>query len=124
MSEPVTARILPVAEWPRLAGTPLADHALNPTGCTVVVVEQQGQIVAQWAALAVVHVEGLWIAPDVRGHAGVSRALLTAMLDMLTTHQVGEVLTQAETPDVVAMIRKAGGTRVPGETWVIPVKGL
>ncbi len=121
MSSPV-ARVLPPEEWGAvLVGTPLADAPLNPQHSIVVVVEQDGRVVAQWVAMTTVHVEGLWEAEDVRGAAGVSRALLRQMIQTLRDNQVGEVLTQALTPEVTAMIEHAGGRRLPGDTWVIPI---
>src|SRR5665213_892181 len=115
------ARLLPPEEW--AARTP--DLAvLNPHFGFVVVVEDGGPggpILAQWGALTVAHVEGLAIVPEAQGHAGVSRALLACMVESLKANGVVEVLTQAETPEVEAMIASAGGRPIPGRTWVIPL---
>lgn len=114
------ARLLPPQEWGRLADPALA--GLVPGSATIIVVEVDGQIVAHWAAMQVVHVEGLWMDPDYAGHAGVGRALLSAMVEQLRALQVREALTQAGTPEVEALCEKAGGQRVPGTTWVIPIR--
>lgn len=120
----MVGRILPPEEWAdKLAGTPLAERLadLNPDYTVIIVVEVDGQVVAEWAAINVVHVEGLWEAPDHRGGPGVSRQLLQTMLTELTRHHVGEVITRAETPAVEALIQKAGGIPLPGTAWVLTI---
>lgn len=121
----IKGRLLPPEEWAvKLAGTSLenAEATLDPAYCRVVVVEQGDQVVACWATMSIIHVEGLWQAPD--AGAGVSRALLTAMIGVLKESGAVEVLTQSLSPAVDTLIEKAGGRKVPGQTWVIPVKEL
>jgi hypothetical protein len=116
------ARVLPPEEWVEKGG-PLA--VFNPHYAFIIVVEDGGPggtLLARWGATTVVHVEGLEETPEAQGHAGVSRALLTKMLEVLNAQAVVEVLTQAETPQVERMIQSAGGRQVPGTTWVIPLK--
>lgn len=117
----VTARILPPAEWSRLADTPLKAASLDPDSAMVVVVEHHGTIIGCWAAMNTMHVEGLWIAPEHQGHAGTARALMTTMVEELLKAGVEAVLTNAATPEVEAMIQKAGGRQVPGSLWFIPL---
>lgn len=118
------ARVLdPSEDWDALlAGTALANQPLPKDHVRVVVVEQGTEVVACWAAMEVVHLEGLWQAPD--AGAGVSRALLTQMIAVLQEAQVVEALTQSLTPEVDRLIEKAGGRKVPGQTWVLPVQEL
>jgi hypothetical protein len=120
----MTASLLPFAEWSRLRGTEL-DHlatmAADPGGVVVVVVEQDAQIVACWAAVQTVHVEGLWQAEAFRTHAGVGRLLLGRMLSLLREHAVTEVLTSATSSDVEAMLTKLGGSPIPGRLWHFPI---
>lgn len=123
---PVTAdgllrvRLLPPEEWDaKLVGTSLEHKRPHPQFGLILVVERDDQVVACWAAITTVHLEGLWIAPADRGSAGVGRALLSGMLAQLKQHHVTEVLTNAETPEIAAMIEKAGGTQLPGHTWVL-----
>jgi hypothetical protein len=122
--EPTTiiARVLPADAWGRLSQAELAQH-LDPAHSIVVVVEEGGpggEILAEWAAMTCVHVEGLLV----RGGAGVARALLQCMVEALVNTGVREVLTQAETDLVRGMIEEAGGSKVPGDTWVIPITPL
>lgn len=118
------ARLLPPEEWAER--TP-ALAVLPPAASFVLVVEDGGPggaLLAQWGALTVVHVEGLEFAPVAHGHAGVGRALLSAMIAELTRQGVPEVLTQAADPGIAALCEKAGGHKVPGDTWVIPLAGV
>jgi hypothetical protein len=121
---PITARLLtPEEDWPAaLAGTELANSGLTAENARVIVVEQGQTTMACWAAITQAHVEGLWVAPD--AGAGVSRALLAKMVEILKSLGVGEVLTQSLTPAVDKLIETAGGRKLPGSTWVIPVKEL
>lgn len=73
----MTARVLPIEEWPRLAQTSLASlwHTLDPRFAEVIVVEREGVIVGSVALLTTLHAECL----DVKGGAGVRRALWRAL---------------------------------------------
>lgn len=119
----ITGRVLPPEEWSRLTdpempgGEQLQD--LPATHAVVAVVEVNGRIDARWAAINVVHLEGLAVRAG--AGAGVARALLDVMTQELVTHGVKEVLTQSERDEVAAMIEAIGGRRVPGQTWVIPI---
>lgn len=121
---PITARLLTADDdWATLlAGTELAHSGLDATNAQVIVVEQGQTVMGCWSAITQAHVEGLWVAPD--AGAGVSRALLSKMVEVLKSLGVGEVLTQSLTPQVDKLIETAGGRRVPGATWVIPIGGL
>ena len=69
----LTARLLPFAEWGRLAPTSLVALAAlpaEPPDLLVVVVEDAGRIVACWSAFSATLLEGLWRDPD---HAGVRK---------------------------------------------------
>lgn len=116
------ARILPPEE---VAEKAPAFAMLDPEYGFVVVVEDGGpggQILGRWAAMTVAHVEGLEVIPEAAGHAGVARALLALMVETLVERGVAEVMTQADRPEVETMIESAGGHRLPGSTWVIPLK--
>lgn len=115
-----TPRILPPEEWPtKLRGTALDGHRLSPEHAVILVVEDQdGQVVACWAAFDAVHVEGLWIKAEHRGKAIVSRTLLKAMLDELHEKAVGEVMTNADTPEIETLLRHVGAHQLPGSSWL------
>lgn len=126
-SSAITTRMLPAEEWAeKLADTELAPHLdrLRPDSCGVAVVEVDGRVVACWAAMTIVHVEGLWVDPAYRKHPGVGRALVTTMAEDLKRAGVPEVLTVAIEPAVEILAEKVGGTKVPGSLWAIPLAGL
>lgn len=124
------ARQLPAEEWAeKLAGTELVQHLFDEEGALrvapeyvmVFVVEEDGQVVACWAALTCVHLEGLWMLPDGYGGAGRARALLAATAEALLAQRITEALTTVADPDIAAMVERVGGRLLPGAQYVIPV---
>ena len=67
------SRVLPVEEWERLDGTLLASvwRSLKPDHAEVIVVEQDGRIVACVALVSMLHAECC----EITGGPGVARAL-------------------------------------------------
>lgn len=122
----MTPRILDRSEWAtRLVGTDLeAVHAYLPPSAYVLVIEDGDAIVGCWAAIQHWHVEGLWVHPEHRKQGSVGRRLLIAMGRLLTQIGAPSVLTAALTDDVAVLILKAGGRRLPGTHFVLPVGGL
>lgn len=119
---PYTARELPLEEWDRLTGLPIASGAspLNPENAAVCVVERDGQIVATWGALTMVHAEGCWIDPAHRRNPAVVQALIAGFFTMLHAHGLAEVLTVTQTEEVGALAAGLGGTKV-GQLWMLRV---
>lgn len=120
------ARVLPFAEWYRLAGTELGANwqHLRPEWASVVVVEDGDQIVGCWSLVTTVHAEGVWIAPTHRGKAGVARRLLGAMRELATRRGVRAVVTSACDDTVAALlIRHLGATPLEGRHFVLPIGG-
>lgn len=118
---PYAARLLPEHEWTRLPAE--IQQALTPNASVVVVVEDpQGAIVARWIAMNVVHLEGLFAEPAVRGHAVVAKLLLTEMHHVLTFLGIPSVVTIAQDDLVRTLARKAGFVDVPGtlHRWDLP----
>jgi hypothetical protein len=117
------SRILPVEEWPRLAGTEAASivPGLDPLQTRVLVVEQDGQIIGSWVVLRMVHVECVWIDPSHRRKASVAARLLHGMRDIARGWNTKAVITGSVSPDVTAMIQRLGGLPLPGEHFAIPV---
>ena len=121
----LAARVLPPEEWAeKLAGTSLEGTPLRPQFTRILVVEAAGRVVACVAAFTSVHVEGLWEAETHRGNPGVSRALLNALVAELVAGDVGEILSQTSNPEIADLFRSLGGQELPGDTFVIPVKGV
>jgi hypothetical protein len=65
----MTVRELEQHEWPRLEtllnelGMPIPPAATS----RIVIAEEDGEIIAWWSAIQVVHLEPIWIHPDHRG---------------------------------------------------------
>ncbi len=119
----MTTRILPPDEWPRLIGTELETvwPHLPQDRCQVIVVERDGEIVACWMVMTMLHLEGVWIAPAYRKSGSVARRLIAKMRELVGC-QVA--VTSALTPEVRTLIEKLGGTLLPGEHFALPAKGL
>lgn len=120
----MTSRILPASEWPRLAGTELADvwAQMSPETATIFVVENDGgEIVGCWSLLRLLHAEGLWIRPDAQGNAAAFRRLLTTMSDLAMAEGAQSVLTSALSPLIVDRIRRLGGSAMPGQPFALPL---
>lgn len=119
----MTTRLLPPEEWPRLVGTE-AEHLwphLNPQTARIVVVERDGVIVGCHVLMTVLHAECLWIAPAYRGAASVGRRLWTAVQEEARRDGVAAVMTQADSDPVRRLIARAGGVRVTGDPYMVPV---
>lgn len=123
MGGEVTSRILPRAEYGRLAGTELEAVApVLPADADVLVVEDaDGAIVGCWAAFALVHVEGVWIAPEHQGRSGVARRLLAGMRAIAGARGARAVNTASVSPDVSGMLRKLGAVQLEGEHFSLRV---
>ena len=119
----MTSRILPPEEWHRLAGTAMEGIAerLRPDAGAILVLEEDGAIVATWALITMVHAEGLWIAPSHRGHAGLVRRLLRAMRELAAEWGCAAVQTGSVSDDVTSFILRLGGTMLPGHMFILPM---
>lgn len=122
----LTARVLPPEEWYRLKDTEAEQLAprLNPVGTRVIVVEDEGEIVATWTLLQMVHAEGLWVKPSHRGSFGLARRLLGKMREIASEWGVMNVITGSLSPHVTDLIKRFGGTPLPCESFVLPVYGF
>ena len=107
------ARILPVAEYDRLVGTQLETvvPVLPPEG-RVLVVEEQGQILACCAVYPLWHIEGL----DVRPQTRRSGLQLLAFIRRVTASLPG-VVAWAQNPRVEPLLEKLGAQWLVGKHY-------
>lgn len=122
----MTSRILPRDEWHRLNETPLSEHAISlmdAKGLQIVVVEDGSQIVACWAVLPVLHLEGAWIRPDRRKSPSIARRLMAAVGSVLKPIGANWVLTGAQDEPTRQLLQHFGAAKVPMDTYMISMKG-
>lgn len=122
----LTTRLLPPAEWSRLAetgqfGAVWSQLDPRPSHTTMIAVEEAGRIVGTWGLFSMLHVEGLWCDPAARGVA-VNRRLLLEMRAQIKAAGASCVLTCAADGDTAIrqLLHTAGGTKLP-ETFVLPL---
>lgn len=121
----MTTRILPPEEWVRLAETDIPSILpyTRAEDVQIVVVEDKDRIVGAWAVLRVVHLEGVWIAPEYRKRGTVAARLLAATMKVARQWAGRWAMTAAETDDIRRLIEKhLGGVRVPGDIYVVPME--
>jgi hypothetical protein len=105
----MTDRILPVEEWPRLAGTDLFTVLpyLPASETTIIVVEDDdGTIVGCWATFRVHHAEGVWVAPAYRHKVSVARRLWRRMRQVILERGAESMVTAAMAPEIDALLAK------------------
>ena len=121
----MTSRILPPAEYARLADTYLAPllEAL-PHDTQVVVVEDDGVIVAHWALMLLPHCECAWLHPLYRKNPAVVRRLYVGMVRAARDRGVSRVMTAAIDDEVRGLLAHLGAERLPGDhyVWPLPAK--
>lgn len=116
-------RVLPRAEWAKLAGTELeAVWPVLPDSAQVIAVEDGERIIACWALYALWHVEGVWIDPAYRKAGSAARRLLQGMWRLARGVGARTVLTGAISDDVRDLIGRLGGFKLPGDHYVLTVK--
>jgi len=115
------ARVLPLAEYERLSvtGMPPFVPAVRPEDTEVIVVEEDGRIVASVGVLRIPHYEGWWIAPDYRGNAGVIRRLLKGAMQAALPWSSGWVWAAADTDHVRDLMRRLGGVELPVTSYAL-----
>jgi len=120
------ARILQPEEWSKLEphGAPGTLPFVEPQNIAVVVVEDNaGAILACVQVLQVTHFEGLWIAPEHRGNAGVFRALIRQAYAVPQMRQERWAIGAAANGDgrMDTLCHKLGGEPLPMHLYAIPV---
>lgn len=109
-------RILDRSEWAAaLVGTELETiHPLLPDGAQIVVVEDNGQVLACQAVYPQTVIEGLWVKPEYRGNPRVARRIFTGMVQTALGMGARSVQTAAVDPVVAGMIERLGAVELPG----------
>jgi len=99
-----------------------AGEVLNPQFTMLVVVEQDGVIIASWMALNTVHLEGVWVSPAHRGRTGIVAAkLLSGMIETLQRADIPAALTIAPSAGIATLLETAGFQAIPGTLFQLRV---
>lgn len=119
----VSVRELPIEEWDRLKGYPIAAAELpDPARCIVLVAEDEnGDIVGHWALVMAPFMEGLWIAEDFR-HTTAAAKLLVKMKSVLKDAEINQAFTLVQSNEVKAVAEHAGFQAIEGTLMMIEDK--
>lgn len=119
----MTTRMLPPAEWHKLAETVAGSiwPQLPPAHAEVVVVEDGAAIVGCYVLLQVLHVECLYIAPAYRRKVAVGRALFKALRQQIAS-AAGAVWITVAQDAVQRLVWRHRAEPIPGAHYLLPVK--
>jgi GNAT superfamily N-acetyltransferase len=98
----ITVRILDPSEHGRLKDYPYFDEdgVPSPDVARIVVAEnEEGKIVAFWSAIAITHLEPLWVDPAYRG-TGIFRRMWQRMKQFLDDYRVPMTFSMIEDPQL------------------------
>lgn len=116
------ARILPPDEWSKLdTGFPPIGTTLRPEDSQVIVIEDEGKIVASVGTFRVTHFESLWIHPEYRGNAGVARRLMKACVSAARKWTDQWVWGCSGTDHMNDILERMGGKKMPVDTFIVPL---
>lgn len=85
----------------------------TPSASRVAVAEVEGRIVGFWVSSAVVHVEPLWLDPDVRDGGFTATALLKTLVDELKSNGVTHTYVFSETKTNSDYLTRLGFKKQP-----------
>jgi hypothetical protein len=109
-------------EWDKLAALPLPVPPPDPQMIMFVAEDPEtGRIVGRWPVFNTVHIDGVYLAPDVRGNPRLVAAMVGAVVTKLQDAGVAVVYALTDTPESAAMAEKLGLTALPGRLYVGPV---
>lgn len=114
------ARILPPDEWSRLERTQIPMlPGVKPADIDVVVVEDEGKVVACLSVLKITHFEGLWIDPERGNGLGAPKALLRLALAL--TEKCGSDWVWAGAADdrMRGILSRVGAVKLPVDSYVL-----
>lgn len=118
------ARVLPFEEWPKLddVGAETVWQLLDPERAQILVIEDEGQIVGTLTLMSVLHAECLWIKPSHRNGYGVIKRLMDGLWAGARVQGAKAVWAGSVSDTMTNILHRIGGSKVPGESFVFPVK--
>lgn len=117
------ARVLEYEEWHRIDASldPILVE-LRPGTSRICVVEDEGEIVARWILMPILHAECIWIAPHKRKTGRVGAKLLRLMKSTARALGFSVVMTASDSEEVTKLLAHVGATPVPCLPFVMSVK--
>jgi len=117
-------RVLPPEDWDRLAEFhPFTEFGIpHPEYATIVVAEEQDEIVAFWCLFQTVHVEPMWIADAHRHRPGLIRRLWKTVTTVLADAGIPAafaVILDENAQATLSPALRLGFKKVPGDLFVI-----
>ena len=98
-----TTRLLPQEEWHKL---PVLDARFHDELSNIMVIEHDGEIIANWVLMPIYHAEGLWVKEDYRKNPAVIRRLITGMKAMTEQVNASYIVTVTHDKEVAALLDK------------------
>ncbi len=117
----MTTRILPRAEYGRLAGTALEPAVVQFPGARVIVAEADGVIVGHLMLAPMWHVEGFSVAPEYGG-LGAGDLLIDAMHEEARAIGLDTVFPAAGTAGMARYITMRHGVEIPARWFAVAVR--
>lgn len=117
----LTVRELPSSEWGKLAsagGMLAGAHLPADSSARILVAEDaSGRLCGYWVVAAMVHLEPLWLAPDVRHRAHFLLAWIGAVCEILRQEGIQFVFAVTGTPENAQMAEALGLKEIPGRLY-------
>lgn len=113
-------RVLPREEWERAqaTGAPWMPCVRDEDRSVVVVEDDAGEIVGHLSVIRQTRFEGAFVR---KPNGGVVRALLRGAMDLARDEYGDEwAFVDAMDPEVMGIVERLGGGRVPGVTCFVP----
>jgi hypothetical protein len=120
----MTTRVLPKAEWPRLEGQAMGAVLAHrdEDSAQVVVVEDEGLIIGQWALLGAPWIDGWWIHPERRGEVEIRKALKAGMQELMRSQSMTAAVIAVGDPRVGRLLEQLGAVRSDCTVYYWPVE--
>jgi len=119
-------RVLGPEEWLERGSSTLAAplvQYVTPENVSLVVVEDEGKMVASVAAIRVTHFEGLWMDSAHRGNPGIMRGLLRKATSVAKERGEHWVIAGADGEQMRGFTKRLGGIILPLDFYLMWVGG-
>ena len=121
----IEARVLPQGEWNKLeiSKIPPMWMALRPEDAQMIVIEDEGRVIAMLGTLRITHFENLWIDPEYRGNPNVARKLMRKGLEAARKWATDWAIGYSGSDHMNDILERVGGVKMPVDTYIVPISG-